>query len=93
MVVIHIDETNHLAAAGHVVYLTRVMQHLYSVMASKSCFVPCLFTGTNATFLISLKETSSFNVTSINLSPLEFGIMLSILTFVASQVCTSHYVV
>jgi hypothetical protein len=92
MVVIHIDETNHLAAAGHVVYLTRVMQHLYSVMASKSCFVPCLFTGTNATFLISLKETSSFNVTSINLSPLEFGIMLSILTFVASQIGNANYV-
>jgi hypothetical protein len=93
MVVIHIDETNHLESAGHGIYLLHIMHQLYSLMASKSCFVPCLFTGTNAPFLISLKQTSSFRVMSINLPPLELGVMVSILAFVASQVCTPCYLV
>ncbi len=73
MVVIHIDETDHLAATGHEKYLIRIMHQLYGVMVSKSCFVPCLFTGTNVQSLIDLLETSKFRVTSINLPPLSLG--------------------
>jgi hypothetical protein len=86
MFVIHIDETNHLASSGNGQYLVAVMNQLYGVMASTDYFVPCLFSGTNAEFLIGLKQTSQFRVIPINLPPLTDSVMARIFLHVASQV-------
>lgn len=86
MFVIHIDETNHLAAAGEREYLVAVMNSLYNVMNSPKYFVPCLFSGTNAQFLMSLKRTSQFRVTPIHLCPLKLQTMKSILEDVAGEI-------
>ena len=83
MFVIHLDETNHLAATQNEAYLVAVMQQLYRVMGFSQYFVPCLFTGTNASFLISLKASSS----SINLPPLAWAIIVDILVHIVSNVC------
>ena len=90
MFVIHIDETNHLASSGNAQYLVAVMNQLYGVMASTDYFVPCLFSGTNAEFLIGLKQTSQFRVIPINLPPLADSVMARIFLHVASQVFISH---
>jgi hypothetical protein len=88
MFVIHIDETNHLAATGNENYLIAVMNEMYGVMSSSNFFVPCLFSGTNAQFLMGLRRSSQFRVTPIHLPPLKLQDMKDILVHVAGEVCS-----
>jgi len=52
MMVVHIDETNTLNDNA---YLVDMLQTLYRAMRNKTFFLVCMFTGTNASTLRSLK--------------------------------------
>lgn len=85
MFVLHIDETNHLAMKD-TDYLIDIMHGIYQAMLGKY-FLVCLFSGTNAAYLMNLKKTSNFHTVPIHLSPLSSSSLQMILKQLVQKVC------